>query len=184
MKRVTKLLAAILALVLVIGSIPVSAASTPSLKKTSKILYLGGCKGKKANGTAAKFYESVKASKLLSGFKSSTMDIKLESSNEKVAKVSNSNGTITAVGRGTAKVMITVRNKSTEKTIFAKEVKITVKKNADADFSITGIKDGGEYEVGKSLTVVLTRKADDDYRKLTVDKSGVSLTKKNDVGSK
>lgn len=184
MKRVTKLLAAILALVLVIGSIPVSAASTPSLKKSSKILYLGGCKGTKANGTKANFSESVKASKLLKGFKSKTMDIKLESSNEKVAKVSNTNGTITAVGRGTAKVMITVRNKSTEKTIFAKAVKITVKKNADADFSITGIKDGDEFEVGKSVTVVLTRKSDDDYRKLTVDKSGVSLTKKNDVGSK
>ena len=125
MKRVTKLLAALLVFVLVIGVVPVAAASTPSLKSTSKILYLGGCKGTKANGTKAKFYESIKASKLLKGFKSSTMDIKLESSNEKVAKVSNSNGTITAVGRGTAKVMITVRNKSTEKTIFAKEVKIT-----------------------------------------------------------
>ena len=184
MKRVTKLLAALLVLVLVIGAIPVQAASTPSLKKSSKVLYLGGCKGTKANGTKAKFYESVKASKLLKGFKSSTMDIKLESSNEKVVKVSNSNGTITAVGRGTAKVMITVRNKSTEKTIFAKEVKITVKKNADADFSVTGIKDGAEYEVGKSLTVVLTRKSDDDYRKLSVDNKGVTLTKKNKYGSK
>ncbi|MBR5177255.1 MAG: hypothetical protein IKW90_00475 [Lachnospiraceae bacterium] len=184
MKRVTKLLAALLVLVLVIGAIPVQAASTPSLKKSSKILYLGGCKGTKANGTKANFSESVKASKLLKGFKSSTMDIKLESSNEKVAKVSNSNGTITAVGRGTAKVMITVRNKSTEKTIFAKEVKITVKKNADANFSVTGIKDGAEYEVGKSLTVVLTRKSDDDYRKLTVDNSGAALTKKNSAGSK
>ena len=129
MKRVTKLLAALLALVLVIGSIPVSAASTPSLKKSSKILYLGGCKGTKANGTKANFSESVKASKLLKGFKSKTMDIKLESDNEKVAKVSNSNGTITAVGRGTAKVMITVRNKSTEKTIFAKAVKKWRKNN-------------------------------------------------------
>ena len=186
MKRVTKVLAVLLVLVLAMGAIPVQAAAAPARKKASKVLYLGGCTGTKADGTKAKFYESVKASKLLKNYSSKTMDIKLESSNTDVCKVSNSNGTITAVGRGKAKITISVRSKANEKLLHADPivVTITVKKNADPDFSITGIKDGGEYKVGDSLTVVMTRKNDDDYRSLTCAEKGVTITKKNDVGSK
>ena len=183
MKRVTKLLAALLILVLVMGSIPVQAASdTPSLKKTSKTLYVGGCKGKKANGTAAKFYDYCKATKLLKGYKSKTMSISLESDNEKVCTVDGSK--ILAKAKGTANVTITIRNKSTQKIIFTKSVKITVKKNADADFSVSGIKDGEEYEVGEKITIKMTRDKDNDYRKLTCDNSDAVITKGNKYGSK
>ncbi|MCR5206221.1 MAG: hypothetical protein K6E47_14425 [Lachnospiraceae bacterium] len=184
MKRVTKLLAVLLALVLVIGAVPVQAASdTPSLKKTSKTLYVGGCKGKKANGTAAKYYDYCKATKLLSGYTSKTMSISLESDNEKVCTVNGSK--IYAKGKGTANVTITIAKKNKPGVpIFAKSVKITVKKNADADFSVTGIKDGAEYELGKTLSIVMKRDKDNDLRKLTCDNPDAVVTKKNKYGSK
>lgn len=184
MKRVTKLLAVLLALVLVIGAVPVQAASdTPSLKKTSKTLYVGGCKGKKENGTAAKYYDYCKATKLLSGYTSKTMSISLESDNEKVCTVDGSK--IYAKGKGTANVTITIAKKNKPGVpIFAKSVKITVKKNADADFSVTGIKDGAEYELGKTLSIVMKRDKDNDLRKLTCDNPDAVVTKKNKYGSK
>ena len=89
MKKAVKLLAAVLALVLVIGAIPVQAASTISFKKSSKILYLGGCIGKKANGKKAKYYSFLKVKNNLKGFNSKTMDIKLESEDTSVCTVSN-----------------------------------------------------------------------------------------------
>ena len=57
MKKAVKLLAVVLALVLVIGTIPVQAAEKITLKKSSKVLYLGGCKGKKANGKKASIWK-------------------------------------------------------------------------------------------------------------------------------
>ena len=76
MKKVMKLLAVVLCLVLVIGAIPVQAASSKdlSLKKTKKVLYLGGCKGKKANGKKAKYYSYHTVSKNINNFDSKKMD--------------------------------------------------------------------------------------------------------------
>ena len=184
MKRVTKFLAALLILVLVIGVVPVQAATTPSLKKASKVLYLGGCKGKTTDGTKAKYYAYLTVKKVLKNYDSKTMDIKLESEDESICTVSNSKGTINAAGKGSTKVLITVRNKSTEKTIFAKNIKITVKKNADDNFSVKGIEDGSEYEVGTKLSIVMSRSKDNDYRKLTCDNADAVITKNNGYGSK
>jgi len=185
MRKTFKLLAALLCMVLVLGTIPVQAASTaPSLKKSSKILYLGGCTGSKANGKKASYYSFLKVKKVLKNFDSKTMDLKLESGDKDVCTVSNKTYKVFAKGRGTATVTVTVREKATEKVIMAKEIKITVKKNAADDFKITGIEDGKEYKVGDVITVKMPRTEDDDYRRLTCsDDDAVSFKKTGTYGS-
>nr|MCR5726673.1 hypothetical protein [Lachnospiraceae bacterium] len=108
MKKVTKLLAVLLALVLVIGAIPVSAASTDvKLKKEKKTLYLGGCKGTKSNGKKAKFYEYLNVKKIVENYDSKTMEFVLEVNEDKgklntgEVTTNNSKGRITAKAVGT-----------------------------------------------------------------------------------
>lgn len=183
MKKVMKLLAVVLCLVLVIGAIPVQAAETISLKKSSKILYLGGCVGKKANGKKASYYSFVKIKKLLKGFDSKTMDVKLESEDPSIVSVSNKTCKATAKKRGETEVVIIVRNKKDETTIATKILSVTVKKNADKNFEVSGIADGKEYKVGDSITVKMPRTADDDYRRLTCSSSNVTLKKTGSYGT-
>ena len=93
MKKFFKALALVLALTLVVGTIPASAAEYEfSLKKEKKIIYLGGAQGEKEEdgatvkcGTKSRY----KISKLVEGFDASTMDIKLESSDKSIEKTSN-----------------------------------------------------------------------------------------------
>ncbi len=191
MKKVTKFLAVLLALVLVIGAIPVSAASTDvKLKKEKKTLYLGGCKGTKSNGKKAKFYEYLSVKKIVENYDSKTMEFVLEVNEDKgklntgEVTTNNSKGRITAKAVGTVYVTVTVRKKSTQKPLLSRDVKITVNKNADKDFTVKGIKDGGEYEVGEKLTVTMARSNDTDYRELLSDDAGVTLTKKTTKGTK
>ena len=183
MKKVTKVLALVLALVLVIGAIPVQAADKISFKKSSKVLYLGGCIGKKANGKKAKYYSFLKVKNNLKGFDSKTMDVKLEADDASVVSVSNKTAKITAKKRGTTEVTVTVRNKKTEQTLFAKNLEITVKKNSDKNFEVSGIADGKEYKVGDKITVKMPRTNDDDYRRLTCSSSDVKLDKTGSYGA-
>ena len=183
MKKVTKVLALVLALVLVIGAIPVQAADKISFKKSSKVLYLGGCIGKKANGKKAKYYSFLKVKNNLKGFDSKTMDVKLEADDESIVSVSNKTAKITAKKRGTTDVTVTVRNKKTEQTLFAKNLEITVKKNSDKNFEVSGIADGKEYKVGDKITVKMPRTNDDDYRRLTCSSSDVKLDKTGSYGA-
>lgn len=183
MKKATKLLALVLALVLIIGAIPVQAAETISLKKSSKILYLGGCIGKKANGKKASYYSFVKIKKLLKGFDSKTMDVKLEAEDPSIVSVSNKTCKATAKKRGETEVVIIVRNKKDETTIATKILSVTVKKNADKNFEVSGIADGKEYKTGDTITVKMPRTADDDYRRLTCSSSNVTLKKTGSYGT-
>ena len=183
MKKVTKVLALVLALVLVIGAIPVQAADKISFKKSSKVLYLGGCLGKKANGKKAKYYSFLKVKNNLKGFDSKTMDVKLEADDASIVSVSNKTAKITAKKRGTTEVTVTVRNKKTEQTLFAKNLEITVKKNSDKNFEVSGIADGKEYKVGDKITVKMPRTNDDDYRRLTCSSSDVKLDKTGSYGA-
>ncbi|MBO4421790.1 MAG: hypothetical protein J5783_08180 [Lachnospiraceae bacterium] len=179
MKKAVKLLAAMLVLVLVIGTIPVQAAEKITLKKSSKVLYLGGCKGKKANGKKAKYYSFVKVGKLLSGdYNSKTMDFKLEADDPSIVTVSNKTGKVKAKKIGETEVVITVRDKKTEAKIATKILNITVKKNSDKNFEVSGIADGKEYKVGDTITVKMPRGEYEDCRRLTCSSSDVELTAK------
>lgn len=184
MKKALKYLAVILVLALVVGTIPVSAASKVSLKKSSKTLYVDGCSGTTAAGKAAKYYGKVKLSGFLSGYSSKKMQIKATSDDTDICKISN--GYIIATGMGTAYVTVKVNDKSTEKSLLTKKIKVVVKKNSSADtFTVTGIKDGSEYQVGTKLTIKMPRNGiDTDLRALKCDKSsGVTLKKENSKGT-
>ena len=183
MKKVTKVLALVLALVLVIGVVPVQAAEKVSLKKSSKVLYLGGCIGKKANGKKAKYYSFLKVKNNIKGFDSKTMDVKLEADDDSIVTVSNKTAKITAKKRGTTEVTVTVRNKKNEQTIRSMTLEIIVKKNSDKNFEVSGITDGKEYKVNDKITVKMPRTNDDDYRKLTCSSSDVKIDKTGSYGS-
>ena len=176
MKKVFKMLAVVLALTLVIGVIPVSAATEDvSLKKTSKTLYLGGCKGAKANGKAASYYSYAKLAKLFNNL-GSDMKVRAASSNTDVVKATTTK--LVAVGTGTADITLTVYNGKVRKANIYNTytMKVTVKKNAeDADVTFKGIKDGASFEVGDSVTISLPRNKDNDNRRLTCSDKSVEI---------
>ena len=98
MKKFFKALALLLALVLVIGSIPVAAAEQGDFalkgkvnKKTDlhqKIIYIGGAKGVKDDeaGTVCKTGAWANVAKLVKGFDADTMYIELESSDKDIVR--------------------------------------------------------------------------------------------------
>ncbi|MCR5205969.1 MAG: hypothetical protein K6E47_13070 [Lachnospiraceae bacterium] len=122
MKKMERKLIACMIIVLTMlvssfGSFCVMAKERPvvSLKKSKVTLYITGNKNK------------VKAKSLLKNYDSNSMTIKLESDDESICRVTKSE--IKAVSSGITSVQITIRDKKTEKALFAKLVKVTVKEN-------------------------------------------------------
>ena len=117
-----KLIALLCVLVLMFPSIYVGASSTKlSLSRTNITLTNDG-------------YTTLNAKKLINGFKSSKMTLKMNiEKGKKIVKINNKKGTITPKKTGTAKVMLTVRNKKTEKVLLSKIVSIKVVKEARFD---------------------------------------------------
>lgn len=179
MKKLFRNLAIVLALVLAVGVCPMMPAEAAelSLTKTSKTIFVDGCKGTKANGSKAKYYSYVNVAKLVKNFNSKTMDIKLTSADKTIAKTNNTKDRISAVAIGSTKVTVKVYNKSTKKVIFTDKINITVKKNAtDASLTVSGIKNGDTFKVGDKVTVALARgTADTDARRLTCSDSKVTI---------
>ena len=114
MKRILTFLCVI---ILLLPNIYVGASSTSlSLARTNITLTLD-------NAT------TLSAKKLVEGFKSSTMTLTMSiEKGKKVVKINNKKGTITPKKKGTAKVLITVRSKKTEKCLLSKIVTIKVVK--------------------------------------------------------
>ncbi len=172
MKRFFKLLAVLLAMVLVAGALPersVSAATTVSVKAPSKAIFVGGCTGTKASGKKASYKSTLKVKSLLTGFDADTMTLKLTTSDKKIASVSNKTYKVKAVAPGTATITVKVYNKTDKKKpITTSSFEVTVKKNASAsDLTYKGITAGETYTVGQSLTVSLPKGTDTDKRRLT-----------------
>ncbi|MCR5829845.1 MAG: hypothetical protein K6F93_05785 [Lachnospiraceae bacterium] len=179
MKRITKVLAIVLALVLAFGSIPASAASGDlSLTKTKKTIFADGCKGTTVAGKVAKYYSYANIKKIVKNFDSSTMDIKLESSDSSIATTDDKKDRVNAVAPGKAAITVNVFDKKTSDLLFSKSIVVTVKKNATKDsLIVSGIKDGDKFKVKDSVTVKLTRKSgvDTDLRRLVSSGDGVSI---------
>lgn len=176
MKKLFKMLAVVLALTLIIGTIPASAATEVTLKKTTKTLYLGGCTGAKTSGKKAPYYATATLKKLLNGFDSETMKVRATSDNEKVVATTTSK--LSAVATGTANVTLKVYKGSVKDAnlINTFSIKVTVKKNASAsDLTVSGITDGSTFEPGKSVTVSLPKGTDTDKRRLTVKSGDVTV---------
>jgi hypothetical protein len=190
MKKFFKALALVLALTLVIGSIPVSAATaTIGIKKNRKswVVFLGGAQGKKADGTQAGRKRSYKISKLVDGFDAETMDIKLSSENKEIVTTSNKKDKVYGQKMGSAKVNIHVYDIESEKLIGSTSILIKVKKNASEVNYYVADAEGNLVDTSKKLgvnvpyTLVLTRfdadgnKTDTDYRRLTCEDASVTI---------
>lgn len=176
MKKFFKALAVVLALTLVIGTIPASAADSDlSLKKASKILYIGGAKGTKADGTACKTSSGCLLSKLVKNFNKDTMTIKVESADKTIAKTTSKSSKVSAVGIGSTTVTVSVFD-SDDIKIFEKDIEINVKKNAEAVAVTSDALASGKVGVNTPYTVVLPRKADGKF----VDTDGRNLTANDD----
>lgn len=143
------------------GAIKAAAKSTAkevsvSLTRTARTLYLGGCIGKKVNGTGAKYYSLTNAAGMLKGYNPETMSLKLKTSDKGVATVSSKKGRIYAKGIGTTDVTIIIRDRSSRQVLLEDNIKISVKQNATEDtLYVQGLEDEAEYRVGESITVVM-----------------------------
>ena len=200
MKKFFKALALVLALTLVVGTIPASAAEYEfSLKKEKKIIYLGGASGEKEVdgetikcGTKSRY----KVSKLVNGFDPETMDIQLESSDKSIVKTSNAKDKVYAKAIGTADVTIYVIDKETEKQLKDLTLKVQVKKNAAAVTAIITDAEGNPADLTASKAgvnvpyiVTLPRKdadgnfVDTDYRTLTASDESVQIEAANKYGT-
>ena len=200
MKKFFKALALVLALTLVVGTIPASAADLDfSLKKEKKIIYLGGASGEKEVdgetikcGTKSRY----KVSKLVNGFDPETMDIQLESSDKSIVKTSNAKDKVYAKAIGTADVTIYVIDKETDKQLKSLDLKVQVKKNAAAVTAIITDAEGKPVDLTASKAgvnvpyiVTLPRKdadgnfVDTDYRTLTAADESVQIEAVNKYGT-
>lgn len=173
MKKFFKTLALLLALTLVIGTIPAAAAEAKPLE--SKILFVDGAKGTTEAGKACKIGKRVALWKL-AGFESNAAyadhEVKATVADETVAHATKYFVYADAIGK--TKVTLTVDGEK------AGEVALTVKKNATADtLVITGLEEGGEYYVGQTIDVTLPRVgADTDARALSIEGANVAAGEK------
>jgi len=167
MKKFFKALALVLALVLVIGAIPASAATTFTMKKDVKRVYLGGAQGKKADGTQCKTSSKYRISKLINGFDAATMTLKLESSDKTIVKTNNSKRKVYGKKIGSATVKISVYDKESGILLDGSlSATIEVKKNADPTTVMAQIFDANgamvdptaKFALNTPYTVVISRK--------------------------
>ena len=186
MKKFFKALALVLALTLVIGTIPASAADNNGLKlkKKTKIIYLGGSQGIDAEGTKCKTPSRYKVSKLVKGFDSKKMDITLKSADKSIVKTSSKKDKIYAKGLGTTTVEIFVNNLDGQQLADFK-LKVRVKKSATeiGDFAVTDAEGNAvdltanKAGLNQPYFVTFVHEKDTDYRDLTAADESVSVEK-------
>ena len=188
MKKFFKALAVVLALTLVIGTIPASAAVDFTLKRNSKIIYIDGAKG--TNGekkcVTVNKYQLTKLFK--TGFDAEVMDLKLESADKNIATTSNKYDRVYAQNIGKTTVKMTVFSLDTDKILDSEEVTIQVKKNATEDTFVVvsdDLVDGAKLGVNTEYTLKMPRVdaegnwLDTDKRALTCDADSVVITATN-----
>ena len=187
MKKFFRALALVLALVLVIGTIPASAAETTDLKlkKKTKIIYLKGSQGLAEDGTTkCKTPSRYKVSKLVKGFDSKKMDITLKSADKSIVKTSSKKDKIYAKGLGSTTVEIFVNNLDGQQLADFK-LKVRVKKSATeiGDFAVTDAEGNAvdltanKAGLNQPYFVTFVHEKDTDYRDLTAADESVSVEK-------
>jgi hypothetical protein len=201
MKKFFKALALLLALVLVIGTIPVSAATT-EFKFTGdadgkKILYIGGSNGKSKEGKECKTKNFVDFTKRIDGFDADTMDIRLEAKNPEIVKTRDNSDRVYAKAIGTTTVTINIYSKDDvegKQALGSLKVKVQVKKNAESiPYSVTDA-EGNAVDLSNKLGVNTTYqvkisrhvdgvKVDTDIRRLLCDSEDVKIESANKVNT-
>ncbi|MCR5206222.1 MAG: hypothetical protein K6E47_14430 [Lachnospiraceae bacterium] len=188
MRLIYRFLAGIVLMAMVISVFPagfIEAASSQekvlSMKKTKKVLYLGGCEGTTAEGKKAKYYDYVSVRKLIDGFDPKEYNITLKSGSLKVATVDSKEDKIYAAGLGKTTVTVTVKSKADKKKVLKAKLMITVKKNADYDsFTVAGIKDGQTVYEGDRLIVEMPGDYTDKRTLFCDDEEAIDVTSKED----
>lgn len=162
MKKFFKGLAMLLALTLIIGTVPVAAASDKNVE-----LYVGKSQGSKTDAdgkvTKSEISNKIKFAKLFKEYDSSK-DVKIKSSDKKVAKVGSES--VKAIAPGTAKIKLYVNGKKVAYT------KVVVKAN-DTKVTINGIP--AEAEVGKAYAFTVDGDNGFDLTALKADKESVKI---------
>ena len=188
MKKFFRALALVLALVLVIGTIPASAAEGTSdikLKKKTKIIYLKGSQGLAEDGTTkCKTPSRYKVSKLVKGFDAKKMDITLKSADKSIVKVSSKKDKIYAKGLGSTTVEIFVNNLDGQQLADLK-LKVRVKKSATeiGDFAVTDAEGNAvdltanKAGLNQPYFVTFVHEKDTDYRDLAAADESVTVEK-------
>lgn len=186
MKKFFRALALVLALVLVIGTIPASAAEGTSdikLKKKTKIIYLKGSQGLAEDGTTkCKTPSRYKVSKLVKGFDAKKMDITLKSADKSIVKTSSKKDKIYAKGLGTTTVEIFVNNLDGQQLADLK-LKVRVKKSATeiGDFAVTDAEGNAvdltanKAGLNQPYFVTFVHEKDTDYRDLAAADESVTV---------
>lgn len=176
MKKFFKALALVLALTLVIGTIPASAASTAKfkMKKDKKIIYIDGSKGETADGTKCKTLSKFTVTKWLEGFDADTMDLKLKTADKTIASKNNKYDRVYAKGIGTVKVTLYIYEKDTGRQIGSVDnFKVKVKKNAPVATEVAHAVEGTYTNLEEALA---TGKFNpEDYTVFEADKVPATL---------
>lgn len=164
-----------------------------SLKKTTKIIFCGGCRGKRSDGRKASYSKLINAKNLLDGFNPDKMKLTLKSADKSVATVSNKKLRIYAKGIGSTDIEMKVTSKKTGKVLFDKPFKVQVWKNADEDsLTILGAEDGDVFRPGDSVKIQLPAfvettegkiRTDTDLRRLVCDSDEVYVEKGKEENS-
>ena len=195
LKKIFRIIAFILILTLVTGTIPVSAANSSglSLKKKSKILYIGDAKGVAEDGSKASTKSSYRVTRLINGFDKNSMYIKLRAEDSSIVRVKNAKNKIYARKKvGSTKVIISVYDSKTKNMIDALTLKVRVRKNADSiRYAVKDAK-GNTINLSKSVlginvpyTVIVSNKdssgvkTDTDKRRLLSNDSSITIKKAN-----
>jgi hypothetical protein len=182
MKKFFKALALVLALTLVIGTIPAAAADTAIKAVEKKTLYVGGTKGVDNNGKQSTYKAKVTYAKLLGITKKEAKKLKVTavSSNDEIVKANDKTRRIRAYGIGTVTVTLTADGKTYD-------VAVTAKKSADEvvfgrDWAnVAELDYAVEAELNKEYTVSVPQskagvKIDTDERRLVADDDSVIIT--------
>ena len=197
MKKFFKALALVLALTLVIGTIPASAAINFELKQKSKIIYIDGSKGTKkdadGNVVKCKTVNKYTVTKLIKGFDADTMDVKITTADKTIASKNNKYDRVYAKGIGTTTATIKIYYKDDLKSdIGTLKLKVKVKKNAtdlpyyvaDADLNLIDVDADYVFACNTDYYIVLNRYAyldpTDLTKKVKVDTDKRALTGKED----
>ena len=175
-------LAALLAMLFPTGFLKAETGTSGlSLKKSKKVLYLGGCRGTTEEGKKAGFYSYASVRKLINGFSSKEHYITLKTDSILVASVDDKKDRIIAEGIGETTVTITVKTRKDKKKVLKATLKVIVKKNAGQDsFKVEGIRDGQTVYEGDGLTVSLPGDYTDLRTVFCDDEEAVEITPDED----
>ena len=160
-----------------------SVKKAPVLKEKVKVLFLGECTGKAKDGTKADYSSILNVRELIDRFDADKYDITLKSKNKSIVTVSSKKDRIYAKGIGQTKVTVKIKKKADKTVVLKKNIRISVKKNADAEtFIVNGLESGQIVYSGDEIKVDMPGDYT-DIRTIICEDNGVSISQLSDEKS-